>query len=423
MQTSPDGFWSAFEVAFFVSRQNGKGEVLLARQLAGLFLLNEELQIHSAHEFKTAMEAWRRLLSVVENSDMLMEQVKTIRRGSGEQSIETKSGCRLKIMARTSGSGRGFSGDVVYLDEAYALQTAEMGALMPTMSAREDPQLWYTSSAAKFTSEVMHGLVERGRDDAPSATLFYADWGLDAGDDHTDLENWRRANPALGIRISEAFIQAEYESMRAMPEEFARERLGVHEGLRGDTGKIRVDQWDALEDAGSVPDDRNGISLAVDVGPEGRWASVAVAGRRVDGMGHVEVVERREGSGWVVDFVQQVSASQRVPVRLDPGGAAGALISLLEERGVEVVQVSLRDHAHACQALFDAVKDGVLYHRVDASLRAAVVGAKERAVGDLWLWSRTHSGIDITPLVAATLAWGGVPKKGHRVAEAHVVLV
>src|SRR6185295_13483110 len=48
-----NGDWSAFEVAILVSRQNGKGSILEARQLAGLYLLHEGLQVHTAHEFKT----------------------------------------------------------------------------------------------------------------------------------------------------------------------------------------------------------------------------------------------------------------------------------------------------------------------------------------------------------------------------------
>jgi phage terminase large subunit-like protein len=42
-----DGQWAAFEVGLVVSRQNGKGAILEARELAGLFLLGERLLIHS----------------------------------------------------------------------------------------------------------------------------------------------------------------------------------------------------------------------------------------------------------------------------------------------------------------------------------------------------------------------------------------
>ena len=44
-----DGRWAAFEVGLVVSRQNGKGSILEARELAGLFLFGGRLILHSAH--------------------------------------------------------------------------------------------------------------------------------------------------------------------------------------------------------------------------------------------------------------------------------------------------------------------------------------------------------------------------------------
>ncbi|MGY4986484.1 hypothetical protein [Streptomyces nigrescens] len=60
--------WAAFEVGLVVSRQNGKGSLLEARELAGLFLFGERLIIHSAHQFDTSKEAFERILMLVENT-------------------------------------------------------------------------------------------------------------------------------------------------------------------------------------------------------------------------------------------------------------------------------------------------------------------------------------------------------------------
>src|SRR5271154_6629252 len=45
-----DGRWSASTIGLMVSRQNGKGALLEARELAGLFLLEEPVIIHTAQE-------------------------------------------------------------------------------------------------------------------------------------------------------------------------------------------------------------------------------------------------------------------------------------------------------------------------------------------------------------------------------------
>jgi len=169
-----DGKWSAFEVGLIVGRQNGKGAILEARELAGLFLFGEQLILHSAHEFKTAAEAFRRVLALIRNTPELEKRVRQVRTSHGDEGIELRSGARLRFVARSTGSGRGFSGDVVILDEAYNLPSQAMGALLPTMSARPNPQMWYTSSAGTEDSEVLARLKERGA--KGSSRLAYFEW-------------------------------------------------------------------------------------------------------------------------------------------------------------------------------------------------------------------------------------------------------
>src|SRR5437879_2899854 len=60
-----DGKWSCFEYAEIVARQNGKGSILEARALAGFLLLGEQLIMWSAHEYKTAMEGFRRFRTLI----------------------------------------------------------------------------------------------------------------------------------------------------------------------------------------------------------------------------------------------------------------------------------------------------------------------------------------------------------------------
>ena len=166
-------------------------------------------------------------------------------------------------------SGRGLSGDCVILDEAFALTAPMMGALLPTLSARPNPQVWYTSSAPQAASEVLHGIRRRGRS-GDGDRLFYAEWGLDEGADLADRDNWYETNPALGIRIAEDFVAGEFEAMASMPEEFARERLGIADepASGGKSGPIDLEQWRSLLDPGSsfmgTP------SLALDVNQIGR---------------------------------------------------------------------------------------------------------------------------------------------------------
>jgi phage terminase large subunit-like protein len=182
------GKWAAFEVALLVARQNGKGSCLEARELWGLFLGGEQLIMHSAHLYKTSVEAYRRIKGLIQNTPDLHKRVLRYPAAHGEEGIELKNGARLQFVARTKGSGRGFTGDCVILDEAYNLDDGALTALMPTMSARPNPQIWYTSSAGNEDSQVLGRVVRRGHRDDPS--LCYMDWSIDheLDGDNDDLD-------------------------------------------------------------------------------------------------------------------------------------------------------------------------------------------------------------------------------------------
>jgi hypothetical protein len=70
--------------------------------------------------------------------------------------------------------------------------------------------------------------------------------------------------------------------------------------------------------------------------------------------------------------------------------------------------VSAQEHAKACGTFFDACEQQTLRHLGSSELTAAVKGAAKRPLGDAWAWSRKASSVDISPLVAVTLALWGV---------------
>lgn len=396
-----DGKWSAFEVGLIVPRQNGKGAILEARELAGLFLFGEQLILHSAHEFKTAQEAFRRVLALVENTDWLRKRVARIRTSHGEEGIELLDGARLRFVARSGGSGRGFSGDTVILDEAMILGPDAMAALLPTLSARPNPQLWYAASAGLETSGQLRQVRERGsRGDEPGLAFF--EWSAPTDSDLDDVDGWLQANPALGIRIPDEFVERE---RAAMPElEFARERLGIWDDGRRDA-VIPMDVWEASADSRSVPNDP--VAFAIDVPPDRSASSIAIAGRRSDGLAHVEVVDHRKGTHWVVErTVELVKRWTPSAVVVDPSGPAGSLIPDLEAAGVTVSTTSAREMAQACGAFYDTAVDRRLRHLDQPLLNSALGAARKRTLGDAWAWHRRDL-TDISPLVACTLALYG----------------
>lgn len=412
----PDGKWSAFEVGLVVPRQNGKGAVIEARELAGLFLFDETLILHSAHEYKTASEAFLRMRALIQGTPDLDRRVSKYWQANGEQGIELRSGARLRYVARSKGSGRGFTGDVNILDEAYALTDEQLAALMSTMSSRPNPQIWYTSTPPTESAAL---LCEVRASDSPR--LAYFEWSPPDGYKPTpkdqpatdaDREMWVSCNPAFGIRISPEFVEA--ERGRLSEAGFATERLGEWPPAAGGEWQIiSKSAWLARVDTGSRPVDP--VAFAVDVTPDRSRAVIGVAGARADGGTHVEVVEYREGTSWVVPRVVELVAKWKpCAVVIDAGSHAGSLIDPLRAAGVDVKCPSVRDIAATCGQFFDAVcgDSPDLFHRDQGPLSAAVAGAQKRPLADMWAWDRKGVSVDVRPLVAVTLAmWGYISRE------------
>lgn len=417
----PDGRRASFEVAVICARQNLKTGLLKMAALGWLFITDQRLVVWSAHEFRTAQEAFRDMDELCASHPAIAARVAHVYRGNGDEAIELKSGARLIFKARTKGGGRGLSGDKVVLDEAFALQPVHMGALLPTLSARPDPQVVYASSAGLVDSGVLRAIRDRGRAGG-DPSLTYLEW-CDSGSwsepgcardkcDHgltavgcalDDRDRWRAANPALGRRIDVESIAAE---RRALPaSEFARERLGWWDEPGITSKDLTPEVWEAALD--TSPIEPGAVGLAIDVAPGQQSAAIAVAGVNADEVLTVEVMDHRSGSRWLVErlvAILEASGDRQRPVGILPGSPAGSLIPDLEAAGVNLVKLRGEEFAQACGAFSAAVVEGETKHRGQEALTTAVLGASSRPAGDAWRWSRKDSTTDICPLVAVTVA-------------------
>lgn len=441
---------AALEAAVVVGRQNLKTGVFKMAALGWLFLTDQRLVVWSAHEFRTSQEAFRDMEDLIMDTPVFARRVKQIHRGNGDEAIELYGDRRLMFKARTRTGGRGLSGDKIILDEAFALQPSHMGSLFPTLAARPDPQVVYGSSAGKVESGILRAIRDRGRPGG-DPSLIYAEWcapppkeacadgekcthardAVGCGCDNMELI--KAANPAVGRRITIRYVRGERRGLP--PEEFARERMGWWDDPIGGETPIKPGDWTACLDEGSR---RTGpVALAVDITPDRSVSSIAVGGRRADGLAHGEVVEHRAGTGWVVDrLVELFGSITPTPVALviDPAGPAGSLEKGLLEKGFSTDKelpagkwrlhfVGSREYAQACGALADDVANGQFRHIGQAPLDTAVEGVATRPLAEAWAWSRGKSGATIAPLVAVTLARHGHAAFGVLEKPAPFVLV
>jgi hypothetical protein len=430
--------WSAFEVLIIVSRQNGKGSILEARELFGLFIFpSDKLMIHTAHEHKTASEHYLRVWSLVENTPELIKQVGRHSSAYGREFIETKpkptiilgpggrqvrrnGRKRLIFIARSGGSGRGFTGDFVAYDEDMILDAGKVSASLPSLSARPNAQVIYSGSAGLKTSTQLANVRRRGVAKSSKRLAFY-EWSANLCDeycspdctDHDDPdaeETVAKTNPGYNIRIMPRYIESEREAFHGMEEEYYRERLGVG------TYPAPTDGWFVIpkrwylncQDKTENPPRVRKPIFAIDANPARSSAAIAVAGERPDGRIGIQIIESHEGISWIVKRAKEIHAKWK-PVTwvIDKRAAAGSLITALEKSGLPIQFMTAAQVAHACGLMFDGFKEGDIRHYAQTELRGAIAGVDKRNLSESWAFDRLNSGVDISPLMAVTFAhWG-----------------
>ena len=399
-----DGRWTTPQVAVSAPRQQGKSQLIVARALAGVLLFGEKTIIISAHQQDTAREVFSRLVDILEEHPELDSRVDSYGKALNREYIRFKSGQVIRFKARSSGGGRGFSCDCLLLDEAQILSPAAWSAILPTMSARPNPQVWLlgTPPTPQDDGEVFGRFRDAGLQ-GKEARLAYLEWSAGPNDDLDDPATWAKANPAFGSRISYDAIAGERATMS--DEQFGLERLGMWSGA-ATQAVIPADTWRVVADVESRPAER--FALALDVSPDRSVASVAFAGLRDDGLWHVELDEQRNGVGWLAGYV--ATRWERNEIRavvIDGASPAASIVDDLKSRGVHVVTTSARDMAAACGNFYDGAVEGWLRHIDQPQVNVALSVARKRALGDAWAWNRKTAASDITPIVACTLALYG----------------
>jgi hypothetical protein len=448
--------WACRNYCDWVPRQNGKGGLGYIRVTFGLFELKEKLMVWSAHESRTALEAMRFLEEWWMNYDDFRRRIKRVMHSKGEEGFETVTGERLRFFARTTGAGRGFSGDYNQIDETFAYTFEQQAAAKPTLSARDNPQTCYTSTppldGVGPEGEVMWKLrdsVEPADKDSGKATILdlgalpknlgYRDFGIGDIDIEREMrlarmtpsmcraddpKAWAEHNPAYPHRVDDEAIEDERTSMGLA--QFFRERMGAWPVRlnQGELPAIDIELWNALADPKSRR--ASDVALFVDIPPLGDRAAIGLYGPREDGLGHLQVIDYDQGHDWVIPRLIERRAEfgrDLIGIGLDHGGNADKLIGadLVDtfgepedpekpERG-QICRHYAGDVAAGVAQILVALRDRTYRHPGQPPLDLAAENASLRAIGDGVGWARrvriTKDGkklptVDISSLIAGT---------------------
>jgi hypothetical protein len=409
------------EVDLTVPRQSGKTLLLLCVMTLRCLFRSRQRVLYTAQTRNDARKKWEDEHVALLQASPLRSRFR-VRLSNGAEAIRWANGSMHGITSSTEKAGHGDTLDLGVIDEAFAHEDSRLEqGLSPTMITRPDPQLWVVSTAGTKKSLYLRGKVDAGRAREQAgvrSSVAYFEWSAPDDADPADPATWYGCMPALGHTVTERAIRQELERMELR--EFRRAYLNQWQGdVPEEWLVIPKGVWTALADPASQIVGR--MAFAADVTPDRSAGAIGVAGARSDAMVHAEVVEHRPGVGWMHERILRLNERWHPCAWvIDAAGPAGTLMAPLEAAGVEVVAPSLREAAHAAQSFYDAtganpkVDDPAwLRHLDQPALAAALAGAQKRELGDVWLWARKGLSVDISPLVAVTLAAWGFATRGH----------
>jgi hypothetical protein len=435
-------------VVLSIARQVGKTFFVGMVIIALCILFPGLTVVWTSHHARTTTKTFDNLKEMVRRKAIRAHLAPTrtdgVKEGNGSQEIAFRNGSAIYFGAREHGFGRGFDKvDIEVFDEAQKLSSRALSAMVPAANQAQLPGgalLFFLGTppgpeddGEEFANRRAKALKRKPLDQVVgvSGNVVYVEFSADEDADPDADEEWRKANPSYPHRTPVESIERMREQLTE--DAFKREALGIWDPA--DTPRV-IDEvsWARAKDAASMAIDR--LTLAVDVDPAHKFASVALGGLRADGVWHVELDDERAGTDWVIPWIEDRVAKNRLhAVVLDE------VSGLVEERngrhflvGTDV-KVTLagaegRDMAIACAKFFDAVMapNPTVRHTGQPQVDVALSVATKRPLLGGWAWNRRDAKSDITPVVALTLAlWGAqkdsVVRPAHRRSERTAVVM
>lgn len=373
MAVNEDGLWLHTKFAFSVPRRNGKTEVIMPRELWGLF--NGEHILHTAHLTDTAHMAFERLLTILNEIGV---KPKYTYKALGKERIEMNNCAVIDFRTRTSSGALGSGYDLLVIDEAQEYTRAQQTALNYVTSSSKNPQ---TVMCGTPPTVVSAGDVFREYRDK---TLLgeqinggWAEWSVDHKTDVMNKDAWYQCNPSLGTILTERIIQDEINGDDI---DFNIQRLGLWIKYNQQSA-VSAPEWDALK-VETLPKFVGRVFAGVKFGRDGQNTVLALAVKTEDGKVFVEGIgcrDQREGNSWIINFLKKCNAQATL---ID--GASGVQTFLTEcknEKLKGVATVTAKEVVQSSSDFETAIANKLICHKGQPALRQSVTNCKHRAIG------------------------------------------
>jgi len=430
-------------ILVLVSRQNGKTE--LSKVIASFFLnvLRVKNVFGTSLSMEKAEEVWEAVILDQETHEALNIDIENVARRNGGKKLVLTDRRTYKVGAPTRRAGRGDSNDLVMVDEVRELRDWETwSAAGASINAKPNGIIMGFTNAGDPDSIVLRQLRSQAIEkmtgaaahdfggDIDSDTLGLFEWSAEDKAKTDDLKALAQANPALGygrltlralLANRETFPESKFRSEcmcqqveTILPEPFPE---GAWLGGVDETSYIREDSE---------------LFWGIDMSQDRKWTVIAVCGLREDGNYHAEIVERRIGTEWAVDWFR-ARAPKYKEMKLVFQGRGAPVSGLAEQictiQGVTRLAQEGPDLSAGWNRFFDAIsacapenRGGVkCFHLPQPVLDTPGRTCQLRNLGGgVMLPDRTKSPDDISPLMAVAMAFAGatmITKKERKIYE------
>lgn len=398
MAINNDNLWTHTRYGFSVSRRNGKNEIIIMRELAGL--KRGERILHTAHLASTSHAAWERLYDAIKKTGI---KIVSSYRARGSEHIEVEGGGYIAFRTRTSKGGLGEGYDLLVIDEAQEYQDDQESALKYIVTDSVNPQTILCGTPptpissgtvfTKFREQTLAG---------EKTNAGWAEWSIDKPVNPRDKEFWYETNPALGYHLKERDILDEIGDDET---DFMIQRLGywIKYSLKS---AISEAEWNELK-VNKLPEFKGQMFVGIKYAKDNTNVSVSICLKTEDGRFFVEGIDCRPiraGTAWIIGFIKNADVRK---VAVDGAEGQHILSADMEKARLKVPIMPTPKEIITANAMFEqAIYAELLCHMGQPSLMQSVSNCEHRAIGSQggFGYKSLKEGIDVSLLESASIA-------------------
>ena len=390
MALDSKGQWKHMNYCIGLSRRNGKGEILAAREMYGLIYLGEKI-CHTAHRTTTSHDAFNRLYTLLKKAGYqehshkkkeMPERSFYASKQYGLEHIEISGGGVIDFRTRTNNGGLGEGFDLLIIDEAQEYTSKQESALLYTVSASRNPQIIMVGTPPTVISggDVFVRIRESVLGQRAPQT-GWAEWSISEmieADKLNDPDLWKRYNPSYGKLLKERNIRNELSGDVL---DFNIQRLGFWCSFNQKSEISEADWNELLLDKPPILSDKRYVGIKY--GVDGVNVAMSIASRTNDGKIFVETIaceSQRAGNGWIFEFLFNPKISK---VAIDGASGQQLLADQMKEHGIKKQPIlpKVKEIIVANSMFEQAVTAKEICHMGQESLRKVVTNCEKRLIG------------------------------------------